>query len=415
MIWFVVIAAALVVVALAWLLPPLLRRREDGITAEAQQGASNLAVIRDQLAELERDLASDALSGAQYQQAREELERRVLEEARVSESRAAQPAFVARRFALALAIAVPLGAAGLYWQFGTPGAISWTPDTIRGSGMAQHEVEAMVARLAARLETAPGDGDGWALLARSYVVMQRFGDAVAAYDRAAKLIPGDAALLADYADAVAMNQGRRIDGKALELIEEALRADPTQWKALALAGTAAFERKDYRQAVTYWEKLRQNTDPNSEIGRSVAASIAEARELGGIKRVEVPAPKAAAKPKAQAAGANVEGTVTLSAKLAGKAQPGDTVFVFARPADGSRMPLAIVRFQVKDLPLKFRLDDSQAMNPELKLSNHPEVVVGARLSKAGSATPQSGDLQGTSRKVKVGTTGVTVVIDSIVP
>ena len=415
MTWFVVIAFALVVVALGWLLPPLLRRREGAVVAEAQQGASNLAIIRDQLAELESDLANDTLSAAQYQRAREELERRVLQEARSGEARTGRPAAGARRVALVFAVAVPLGAAGLYWQLGTPDAISWTQGSNRGNGMAQHEVEAMVARLAARLAAAPDDGDGWALLARSYMATQRFGDAVAAYERAAKLIPGDAALLADYADALAMGQGRRIEGRALELIEQALRADPTQWKALALAGTAAFERKDYRQAVAYWEKLQQNAEPNSDLARSIAGSIAEARGLGGIEAAAAPALKAAAKPKPQAPGAEVAGTVTLSAKLADKAHPADTVFVFARPADGSRMPLAIVRFQVKDLPLKFRLDDSQAMNPESKLSNFPEVVVGARLSKSGSATPQSGDLQGFSSTVRLGAKGITVVIDQTVP
>jgi len=91
------------------------------------------------------------------------------------------------------------------------------------------------------------------------------------------------------------------------------------------------------------------------------------------------------------------------------------VFVFARAAEGPRMPLAIMRFQVKDLPAKFHLDDSMAMSPAAKLSNHPNVIIGARVSKSANATPQPGDLQGASKPVKAGATGVTVIIDQLVP
>jgi len=194
-------------------------------------------------------------------------------------------------------------------------------------------------------------------------------------------------------------------------VRRALEIDPDHWKALALAGTAAFERKDYRQAVAYWERLQRLVPPDSEIGRSVNASIAEAQELGDTKAAGKAAPKAAA----SATGARVTGRVSLAQGLVGKAQPTDTVFIFARAAGGPPMPLAVLRKQVKDLPLEFALDDSMAMAPSLKLSGFPEVIVGARISRSGSATPQSGDLQGLSQPVKVGATGVAVVIDTAVP
>ncbi|MCE9640738.1 MAG: c-type cytochrome biogenesis protein CcmI, partial [Betaproteobacteria bacterium] len=235
------------------------------------------------------------------------------------------------------------------------------------------------------------------------------------YERAAAILKDNADLLADYADALAMAQGRRLDGKPLQIIERALQIDPMQWKALALAGTAAFERKDYRKAIGYWEKLQSQAPQGSEFARQVGANIEEARELGGIKPLARAEPKADAKAQKQAAGASVDGTVTLSRELAGKAAPTDTVFVFARAVEGPRMPLAIVRFQVKDLPAKFHLDDSLAMSPEMKLSKFPDVVIGARVSKAASATPQAGDLQGSSKPVKVGAAGVNVVIDQVVP
>ena len=314
-----------------------------------------------------------------------------------------------------LADSIPDCAAALYWQFGTPEAMSPQTQGHNAGNLTPQEVEAMVAKLAARLEQTPEDGNGWALLARSYLVLQRPADAIVAYERATAILKDNADLLADYADALALGQERRIEGKPLQIVERALKIDPKQWKALALAGSAAFERKDYRKAIGYWERLQGSVDPGSDFARQVASNIEEARELGGIKALAKAEPTPNAKPQASAAGASVEGSVTLSRQLAGKAAPTDTVFVFARAAEGPRMPLAILRFQVKDLPVKFRLDDSLAMSPAAKLSNFPEVVIGARVSKAGSATPQSGDLQGTSKPLKVGSTGVTVVIDQLVP
>jgi cytochrome c-type biogenesis protein CcmH len=111
----------------------------------------------------------------------------------------------------------------------------------------------------------------------------------------------------------------------------------------------------------------------------------------------------------------VAGTVSIGAALAAKTDADDTVFIFARPADGPRMPLAIVRKQVKDLPAAFSLDDAMAMSPQAKLSNFSDVVVGARISKSGQAAPQSGDLEGLSAPVKVGASGVAIVIDRVLP
>ncbi len=224
---------------------------------------------------------------------------------------------------------------------------------------------------------------------------------------------------------------RRADcgGKSLELIERALKADPTHWKALALAGTAAFNRKDYKGAVAYWERMKATVPPGSPIAGSIDASIAEARELGGLEARSgarqrpppaiatskapsspVPAPQAAASP-----GATIGGTVSLAPALAARVAPTDTVFIFARASEGPRMPLAILRKQVKDLPVAFTLDDSMAMAPNFALSNFPSVIVGARVSKSGSASPQSGDLEGLSPAVRIGATGLAVVIDRTLP
>jgi cytochrome c-type biogenesis protein CcmH len=415
MMQFIVIAAAMAVVALAWVLPVLLRRRN--VAATVQQRASNLAILKDQLAELDQDLAAGTLPQQQYPQAREDLERRAIEEMRDAAAPVTAASAPARWTAVTLTLLIPLCAAALYWQFGTPEGLAPAAETHGGGKVTSQDVEGMVAKLAARLEQTPDDAKGWAMLGRSYLFMRRPADAVAAYERAVALQKNDADVLADYADALALAQGKRIEGKPLQIIERALKIDPTQWKALAMAGSAAFDRKDYKTAVAYWERLQSRAEPGSDFAREVAANIDEARELGGlpVATKAAPAVKPEAKPQAKAAGASVDGSVTLSRELAGKAAPTDTVFVFARAAEGPRMPLAILRFQVKDLPVKFHLDDSLAMSPAAKLSNYADVVIGARVSKAGSATPQSGDLQGTTKPLKVGSTGVTIVIDQMVP
>lgn len=404
---FVIIAVVMAAVAVLWVLPPLLWRRtaSEGVA----RAASNLAIYRDQLAELDSDLRIGTLSPAQYAQAKLEIERSVLDEARVEGTPAPRASRGGRWTAAVLAATIPLCAALLYWQFGSPDALLQRASVARGEHeLTAQQIEAMVAKLAARLEQNPDDAKGWAMLARSYAAMQRFPEALAAYAKATALVKDDASLLADYADVLATSTGRNLEGRPLELVKQALKLDPNQWKALALAGTAAFDRKDYKAAVAYWEKLVQQLPPDSEFSQSLTASIAEARQLGGIKSGVSPGPQSAT-------AASVRGTVSLSPALAGKADPADTVFIFTRAAEGSRQPLAVERRQVKDLPAGFTLDDSQAMSAGMKLSNFREVVVGARISKNGSATPQSGDLQGISQKVKVGSGEIVVVIDQVVP
>ena len=424
---FVLIAVAMVAIALAWVLVPLLRRGTPGVTREV----SNVAILRDQLRELDADLAAGTMPRDRYEQSKRELEDRTLEESREIRLTAAPPSQSTAWTASIIAGAIPIAALLLYVALGNHEAFA--PIAAQGAkSVAEHEVtpqevEAMAAKLAARLEKEPDNVDGWVMLARTYYALNRHADAARAFDRAIAIIPANADLLADYADSLGAAEGG-LGGKSLELIERALKADPTHWKALALAGTAAFNRKDYNSAVAYWERMKTTVPPGSPIAGSIDASIAEARELGGLKPGPVaatPPPaittsKAPASPTAtpQAAaspGATIGGTVSLAPALAAQAAPTDTVFIFARASEGPRMPLAILRKQVKDLPVAFTLDDSMAMAPNFALSKFPLVIVGARISKSGSASPQSGDLEGLSPAVSIGATGLAVVIDRTVP
>ena len=430
MIAFVLVAAVMVAIALAWVLVPLLKR---GSARGIERDASNVAILRDQVGELDADLASGTMPREEYDEARRELERRVLDEAKSdggAESTA--PQSVAWTAAI-VAGAVPLVAMVLYVVLGNPDAFA--PEALRATrGGAEHEVtreqvEAMAAKLAAKLDREPDNAEGWAMLARTYYALNRYTDAMPAFEKATALNPRDAGLLADYADAVGAAEGG-LRGKAYVLVERALEVDPTHWKALALAGTVAFERQDYAKAVAYWERMKTTVPPGSPLAGSIDASIAEARQLGGLKpapgagsaavasappAANVAPPRNAAARDAVTTGAAIAGRIELAPALAAKAAPTDTVFIFARAAEGPKMPLAILRKQVKDLPVTFTLDDSMAMAPDFALSKFPTVVVGARVSKSGNAAPQAGDLEGFSPAVKVGATGLVVVIDRTRP
>jgi cytochrome c-type biogenesis protein CcmH len=423
---FWIIAAFFVVGALLFMLPPLLQR--GGRKPKLVRKDITVSIYRDELAELDADFDNGIITRDQYEQSRQEFERRLLEDVAAEPAGEANlPATKGGRWAAAaLGIAVPLLAVGLYFRLGNPQAITGQGQS-SGAGahqagqMSPQQIQAMIAKLAARLAENPNDAEGWAMLARSYTVTGRFTEATRAYAKLNELVPNNPQVLADYADALAMAQGRRLAGEPVELINRALQADPAHPKSLALAGSAAYEARDYKQAAAYWERLLQVLPPDSESRESVAGAIAEAKALGAgaspaaAQAAAQSASKGAAPSTTDAAAAKVAGRVTLSAGLKDKVGPGDTLYIFARAPQGPKMPLAIVRLTAKELPSAFSLDDSTAMNPAMKLSNFPEVVVGARISKSGNATPQSGDLEGFSGPVKLGANGVQIVIDKVVP
>ncbi|MGI9024193.1 MAG: tetratricopeptide repeat protein [Burkholderiaceae bacterium] len=292
-------------------------------------------------------------------------------------------------------------------------------DKSREIGLEQ--IAQMVDKLAERMKSRPDDTEGWTMLARSYTVLGRYAEAVPAYRHATQLEPKNAGLLADFSDALATaNQGHATP-ESLALLDRALALDPRQPKALALAGTIAFERGDYAGAALQWQKIADALPPDSEFRQQVQANVDEARRRGNLPAGEVSSQASASSTAAggksnrpaDSNAASVSGTVALAPALAARASPTDTVFVFARPASGSRMPLAVFRATVADLPLNFRLDDSMAMTA-MKLSDAKRVIVGARVSKSGNALPQSGDLSGESAPVAPGASGLSITIGEAV-
>jgi cytochrome c-type biogenesis protein CcmH len=376
-----------------------------------------------QLADLQSRHATGALSKAQLDQQTTALERRLLDlllhdtEAPAGQATGTK---ASGRLLAGIALVIVLIAGLGYWYKAVPVMEAQVASEGEGAGQPNSaQIIAMVDKLAERLKQDPSDGEGWSMLARSYSVMERNAEALDAYARAVALRKDDPSLLVDYADALAVKNNHSLAGEPMKLITQALKIDPANLKGLALAGTDAFVRGDFVQAVRYWSEVEKVGPPDNALVQRVSASLPEARSRAGLPAapapMSAPAPAQAAATQSapSSAAASVSGTVTLSPALLAKASPQDTVFIFARPATGARMPLAAQRVQVKDLPYRFTLDDSKSMSPATPLSSSAQVVLGARISKSGDAIPQPGDLSGQVGPVALGTQGIALEINEV--
>jgi len=443
--WLVVLL--LLLATLLCLIPPLVRRppTRPSITADANVRAFYLA----QREQLQRDLNNDSLSPAARVRAEEELQRDLLQDLALRQSQAlpagGQRAGIAA--ACLLSVLVPVAAVLLYGKLGNPRAAADVTMTRAAEPHAEDSGDDMalaINALAQRLRATPDDADGWYTLARSYETLGRYTDAVPAYQQVLRLVPGQPAVLADLADALlSANQGVP-DANAIAAVAQALAAQPDQPKALALAGMMALRRGDAAEALAHWERLQALLPPDSEAARQIQSNIAQARAMAaggaasdapaagvpaagipaaGVPAAGVPAAGAAALGPPTPAGQSTAATTTprlsgharIAESLRGKVQPGDTVFILARPVEGSRMPLAILRMRVSDLPRAFVLDDSNAMSPDATLSRASKVRVEIRVSRSGTAAAQSGDLSGVLPDVAVPADGLELVADTVTP
>jgi cytochrome c-type biogenesis protein CcmH len=437
---FWALALALVLATLAALVVPLLRSRARG-EGPADDDAS-AAVYRDQMRQLDADVAAGVINADERAVAEAEIVARLGTELSATAQPAAATASRAPWIvAIAIVAIVPAAALVAYLAVGNPQALDAGGARPR---MTESEVVSMVERLAERMKSDPSDPQGWLLLGRSWSALQRYQESADAYAEAVKRMPGNADALADWADALGMAQGRKLAGKPTEIIGQALAADPSHPKALALAASAAMERGDNKAAIRYWQSLLALVPPGSEDAQGIAATIVE---LGGTPTTgappaagasstagssSAPAPAAAARPatpptevasarpaapptELASARSRITGRVEIAPALAARVPPDATLFVYARAAQGSRMPLAIVRRAARELPFEFALDDSMAMAPGATISSAREVVVEARVSASGSATAAPGDLSGVSAAITPGTSGVRISIDRVVP
>ena len=406
---FLLAAAILLVVVLAIVLRSLWRGGKAATAGDAppsnDRREANLAIYRDQLGELERDLNEGSLAEGDFQAARGELQRRLLDEVQAEAQGAPRAASNngGRTTAYVLLVAIPLLSIAGYLALGRPQALDPANTQPR---MNEQQIDSMLVQLEEKLKAKPDDHKGWVMLARSYKVLGRFAEAAEAYGHGMALVDTDPVLMADYAEVLVRVTGK-FDGKPTELIAAALKIDPHEPQALFLAGAAASERRDFAAVADYWGRLLPQLEAGSEEEKSLGDAVDKARAIveGKVGAAEPAAPT----PE------TVSGEVTLSGKVAAQAKPDDLLFIFARPNEGSRMPLAVLRAKVSDLPLQFTFDDSMALPGGQKISDLPTISIEARVAKAGKAQTSSGDLFGIVKGLKPGTRGVKVVIDQVQP
>lgn len=412
---FWVLAAGMIAVVLFMLVRPFMSRARSDARGDRQK---RMSVYRQQFEELEQDFASRGLSEELYRQACSELERRLLEETAGAESAPASHSRLTRWVhAGSLAILIPTASVLLYLQMGDPLAMVHQDLPALTTGLPGSQTSRGIGELAEglkrKLAQRPDDGDGWMLLARSYVELNRHAEAVSAFEQAVIFIPDDAQLFADYADALAVVHGRRLEGTPARLINAALALDPLNVKALLLAGTMAFDRRDYEGAMTYWERADAQTTAESALSRELTGIIAEAKSLRqGDHQV---LPRSVEPMPVLPSRKGISGIVRLASFLDGRTSPGGTLFVFARAVEGPRMPVAIVRMENPTLPFRYHLDDSNSVMPGRTLSQAGEVVVVARFSKSGVAMPNPGDLEGMSSPIGVERESLDILIDTELP
>lgn len=449
MIGFMFSAIVLLIIVIWLIAPALLGKRKIN---QDDRDAQNADIAKERLAEVALRLEQGDISQEEFEQTQKEIELSLLQDVCDGDEKATVSPKIERN-AFVIITAIPLMALALYWLWGSPDSMNLGPQSnMTSANVSQNSnapqnsntvqvpmdpnakkhvgsVEEMAELLETKLEKDPKNPNGWYTLARTYMSLKKYDKAIVALKRLRGLVGDDATVLITLADAMTMSRKGRMAGEPFELIKKALKLQPNDPTTLWLAGLGYEEVGDSKTAVKLWKQLLPlvAAEPNSL--HQVQSLIAAAERKMGLtptvevgKPVTMPALQLAPQQNSQVSsnpvgvGASITVSVKLSADNKSKVSPNDFVLVYARAAKGPRMPLAIVRKQVKDLPMTFTLDDSMAMQPTMKLSNFPEVNIIARISKLGQAMPQSGDLQGQFGPVTVkGAKPVTVVIDKVLP
>lgn len=423
-VWFVVLALGMVMCVAGVLMWVLLRQRP--VVTHASQAKANAKVYRDQIADLDREHESGHISESEWQQTRDELSLRLLEDTSAQDDPEAKQEKPALWTAVLVAVALPLSAMGMYMWLGEPDALNPTavhsPDKVDPTQLLK-----MAESLAQKLNDKPDNLQGWVMLGRTYRTLEKFDASVQAYDRALKLSADDDLKL-ERVEVLAMKSQGNFDGEPWQVIRDILQRDPQNYGALLMAGSASYAHEKYADALKYWQQARKPLDADNPDVPGLDEAIASVQQKLGMpvqvakgSSTQMKAAQANAEaPSASTSiasntGLTVSGQVSIADAFKGKIKPSDVVFIYATPANGERMPLAIFKTTVAQLPLAFTLDDSTAMTPERKLSSAGEVLVKVRVSKSGNAMPQSGDLAGTLGPVKVGSKGLKLEIKDQIP
>lgn len=426
--FFVILCFVFCLIAVAAVAVPLwLGEGNKDDTAARQE--TILGILRQQADDLEKDLQAGRIDGDEYEEARTELERRVLEEtAKDSESETADQSKLPKILAVVLAIAIPASAVFGYLALGRYNAMDpaflermearQNESVPSVEGHSQSDMMESIDRLRQRVKDDPDDAQSWYMLANVLSQVGRYAEALDAFREVDRIVPNNADVIADMADMTAAVNNKVITTEARNMLLRALEIDPGQWKALALLAIDAWENQRFNDAADYWEKLLVVLPPDFGDANQIRKNIEQARraagEMGEAKQGGEDFKGGEAVPTVQAAPVvSVSGTVSIDKALADKVKPEDTVFIYARPTTGSKMPVAFLRVTAKELPLRFELTSQMTMAMgATTLADMEEVIVGARISHSGNFMPQDGDLEGELEKpVKVGAEGLDLVVN----
>lgn len=387
---FLLISAALVAAALLRLAPVALSRHK----AQSEDTREyNVRIARERLAELEKEHRKGELSDEEFAQARQDLEIALAQDLSASAGHGAAASNASPLTLMLLALLVPAVVVVVYLKIGSPQHLDVAGPGLPTAAPADKlpPIDELAAELERRLQAEPQNPQGWFLLGRTFMKMADYDGAVRAYRRLTELMPGNTTARLSLVDALAMQNGGKVPDEGVELLQQVLQAEPDAVTALWLAGSAAADRGQARQALDYWQRAYPLLGDQPQMQQELRGMIERLAANTGMA-AQLP------EPAATDTAPGLQVTVALAPELVDQAAPDTTLFVYAKAKQGPPMPLAVARLQVADLPTTVTLNDSMAMMPQMKLSGFERVLVGARISESGQAIPQSGDLQATEQE-----------------
>lgn len=386
---FLLIVSTLILLAFVFILPPFWRKPKVKIVDFDQR---NVEIAQHRLAELKENRLTGGLSQVQYDEQFYDLEQALSDDLDIV-SREIQVTTQSKWIIYIVALGIPLLAGSLYFMLGNYQAVSHTAEmSVDPEATKLLEINKMVLRLAEKMKAKPNDAQGWLILGRSYKALEQYPQAADAFANAYRLLGNQAEVMLLYADALAYVNNRNLAGKPSELVYKALALEPDNLNALWLGGMAKAQEGDAPAALKLWKKLEATLPPGSDSQQEIKnllSSLAKDTSPGQVQK----------EPEAKVSNFTLSVQVSLAPKLQKATAAEDTVFIYAQALSGPKMPLAIVRKHVSDLPLAVSLNDSMAMMPNMKLSNFASVKLLARISKSGNAMTQPNDLIGIIEQV----------------
>ncbi len=378
---FWILAALLVLLALLLLLPPLLKKRD--VLAEDDHQQRNISIARQRLAELNRQQQNGELSQSLFDEQYLELQLMLNDDLQTAAEQPRPMTGQGRWVAALVGLLLPLLSIALYAQLGDLNAVDKIEQQ-QADKQSVAKVDALIIKLKEHLQQQPEDLEGWTMLGRSYSYLQQYQNAADIYAQLYRRKPDDAEIILQYANNLGMARNGDMTGEPAQLIFKAVQLAPDNANILWLAGLAKAEEGSSREAAAYWQKLAGLLPANSEALQQVQKML---------KSLDVDADNSS-RPAAEKVDINIQAAIepTLKAKM----DPQATVFIYAQAVNGPKMPLAIVRKTLSDLPAKVVLNDSMAMQGATRLSEHQTLKIIARVSRSGDAMPQAGDLIGST-------------------